>query len=202
MVLTINDKVSVGRNARFHILSAERSRRRSVVLIRWNIDVCVCMCHTKAVFRCSIHPSTHQFPNLNGDTQDTSNFDLYEYLGNNNESWGIIFMHPGDYTPVCTTELGMAASKKADFDARNVKMCGFSCNSAESHRGWVEDIKAATGYDVDFPLFCDPGGYRVIDLPSEKGKELTKHYLRYTKDPSKPKRGGGLFSMFSKKEKK
>jgi len=62
---------------------------------------------------------------------------------------------------------------------------------------------------VNFPLTdadaddkFGKGGYRVIDLPSEKGKELTKHYLRYTKDPSKPKRGGGLFSMFSKKEKK
>jgi len=234
------------------------------------------------------------FPNLMGDTQDSSEFNLYDYLG---DSWGVIFMHPGDYTPVCTTELGEAASKKTQFDERSVKMCGFSCNSAESHRGWIEDIKAATGQDVEFPLFCDPereksvelgvldetnknakglpmtvrsvfilkpdktvalmltypatcgrnfdeilrcvdslqlttresvatpvnwnkgddvivnfpltdadadekfgkDNYRIVDLPSEKDQELTKHYLRYTKDPSGGAKKAGLFSRFRKK---
>jgi alkyl hydroperoxide reductase subunit AhpC len=96
-----------------------------------------------------------------GDTQDSSDFNLYDYLG---DSWGVIFMHPGDYTPVCTTELGEAASKKTQFDERSVKMCGFSCNSAESHRGWIEDIKAATGQDVEFPLFCDPEREKSVEL--------------------------------------
>ena len=104
---------------------------------------------------------TFQFPNLMGDTQDKTNFDLYEYLG---DSWGLIFMHPGDFTPVCTTELGEAASKQLEFENRNVKMCGFSCNSAESHRGWIEDIKVATGYDVTFPLFCDPDREKSVEL--------------------------------------
>mmetsp|Transcript_28307 Transcript_28307/g.32433 ORF Transcript_28307/g.32433 Transcript_28307/m.32433 type:complete len:242 (+) Transcript_28307:81-806(+) len=233
------------------------------------------------------------FPNLTGETQDTTSFDLFEYLG---DSWGLIFMHPGDYTPVCTTELGEAAAQSTQFKDRNVKMCGFSCNSAESHRGWIEDIKSATGHDVTFPLFCDPdreksvelgvldetnknaeglpmtvrsvyilkpdktialmmtypatcgrnfheilrcvdslqltsgqsvatpvnwtqgddvivnfpltdadadekfgkNGYRVIQLPSEKDKELTKHYLRYTKDPSKKR---FLSSIFGGKKK-
>lgn len=219
-----------------------------------------------------------KFPNLEGETQGTDTFNLYEYLG---DSWGIVFMHPGDFTPVCTTELGKAAELKPQFSSRNVKLCGFSCNDADSHKGWIEDIKVATGQNVTFPLFCDPdrsistelgildetnknaaglpmtvrsvfilkpdrtvallltypascgrnfdeilrvvdslqltcthsvatpvnwkkgsdvivnfpltdvdadeafgkGGYKVVDLPSEKDKDLPKHYLRYTKDP-------------------
>lgn len=219
-----------------------------------------------------------KFPNLKGETQGTDAFNLYEYLG---DSWGIVFMHPGDFTPVCTTELGKAAELKPQFSKRNVKLCGFSCNSADSHKGWIEDIKVATGFNVTFPLFCDPdrtvstelgildetnknaaglpmtvrsvfilkpdrtialmltypascgrnfdeilrvidslqltcthsvatpvdwkkgkdvivnfpltdsdadeafgnGGYKVVDLPSEKDQDLPKHYLRYTKDP-------------------
>eukprot|EP01083_Nonionella_stella_P244543 850995_1 len=101
------------------------------------------------------------FPNLTGETQDTTSFDLFEYLG---DSWGLIFMHPGDYTPVCTTELGEAAAQSTQFKDRNVKMCGFSCNSAESHRGWIEDIKAASGQDVSFPLFCDPEREKSVEL--------------------------------------
>mmetsp|Transcript_19459 Transcript_19459/g.29538 ORF Transcript_19459/g.29538 Transcript_19459/m.29538 type:complete len:239 (-) Transcript_19459:161-877(-) len=94
-----------------------------------------------------------KFPNLEGSTQDTDSFDLYEYLGT---SWGIIFMHPGDFTPVCTTELGAAAKRRDEFKNRDVKMCGFSCNDSASHKAWIEDIKAAVGATVDFPLFCDP----------------------------------------------
>ncbi len=73
-------------------------------------------------------------------------------------------MHPGDFTPVCTTELGEAAAKKTSFDTRNIRMCGFSCNSAESHRGWIEDIKAATGHQVSFPLYCDPDREKSVEL--------------------------------------
>ncbi|KAJ8601259.1 hypothetical protein CTAYLR_003273 [Chrysophaeum taylorii] len=92
------------------------------------------------------------FPDLVGTTQ-FGDFELYKYLG---DSWGCVFMHPGDFTPVCTTELGTAAGKAHEFETRGVKLCGFSCNDAESHRGWIVDIKAVTGYDVEFPLFCDP----------------------------------------------
>lgn len=189
---------------------------------------------------------------------------------------------PGDFTPVCTTELGTAANLKDKFDARGVKMCGYSCNDASSHQEWIKDIKSVTGGQVDFPLFCDPDrsnavalgildetnrdakglpmpvrsvfvlkpdktialmitypastgrnfdeilraidslqltvtnkvatpadwergkdvivnfpltdadadatfgkdGYRIVNVPSEQGKDLPKHYLRFTKDPS------------------
>jgi AhpC/TSA family len=73
-----------------------------------------------------------QFPNLVGSTQDTDSFDLYEYLG---DSWGVVFMHPADYTPVCTTELGEAGKRQQEFAKRNVKLCGFSCNDGDSHKG-------------------------------------------------------------------
>lgn len=191
-------------------------------------------------------------------------------------------MHPGDFTPVCTTELGAAANLSEEFAKRNVKLCGFSCNDSSSHQEWIEDIKVATGATVEFPLFCDPDrkhatdlgildetnrnaaglpmtvrsvfvlkpshivalmitypastgrnfseiirtidslqltskhqvatpadwkngedvivnfpltdaqadehfgkdGYKVIEVPSEEGKDIPKHYLRYAKDPS------------------
>lgn len=191
-------------------------------------------------------------------------------------------MHPGDFTPVCTTELGAAANLGTKFAARNVKLCGYSCNDAASHKEWIRDIKHVTGGEVTFPLFCDPtrehavklgvldetnkdakglpmtvrsvfilkpdrtialmmtypastgrnfdeiirvidslqltsnnkvatpadwkngeevivnfpltdkdaddffgkDGYRIVDVPSESGKDIPKHYLRYTKDPS------------------
>jgi alkyl hydroperoxide reductase subunit AhpC len=192
-------------------------------------------------------------------------------------------MHPGDFTPVCTTELGEAAKRKADFEKAGVKLCGFSCNDVASHQSWIKDIKHVTGCQTfDYPLFCDPtrehavklgvvdetnkdakgmpltvrsvfilkpdksialmmtypastgrnfdeifrviqslqltvdssvatpvnwkkgedvivnfplsdaqadekfgkGAYRIHDVPSEAGKDLTKHYLRWVKDPS------------------
>lgn len=93
------------------------------------------------------------FPNLIGSTQYDDNFDLYEHVG---DSWGLVFMHPGDFTPVCTTEMGAAASLKEDFEKRNVCVVGYSCNDAQSHRDWIVDVKAATGHQVSFPIFCDP----------------------------------------------
>lgn len=127
------------------------------------------------------------FPNLVGETQDGA-FDLYAYLG---ESWGCVFMHPGDYTPVCTTELGAAAGRSAEFAAKGVKLCGFSCNDAESHKGWILDIKAATGNDVHFPLFCDPTrefstkiGVLDVTQKDTKGLPLTVRAC-YILDPKK-----------------
>ena len=105
---------------------------------------------------------SYQFPDLQGETQHTDAFSLYDYLGN--KSWGIVFMHPGDFTPVCTTELGAAQSLKAEFYARNTKICGFSCDDASRHRAWVADIEAATGQRLDFPLFCDPDREHSIEL--------------------------------------
>ncbi|GGZ31632.1 oxidoreductase [Echinicola pacifica] len=77
---------------------------------------------------------------------------LYEYLG---ESWGILFSHPADYTPVCTTELGTAAKLKGEFDKRNVKMIALSVDGIDSHHGWVKDINETQQTEVNYPIIAD-----------------------------------------------
>jgi len=84
-------------------------------------------------------------------TEGTINF--YEYLGN---SWGVLFSHPADYTPVCTTELGKTAALKKEFEKRNVKVLAVSVDPLESHRGWKNDINETQKVDVDFPIIADP----------------------------------------------
>lgn len=84
-------------------------------------------------------------------TAGTINF--HEYLG---DSWGILFSHPKDYTPVCTTELGTVAGLKSEFDARNVKVVGLSVDTVEDHNGWAGDIEDVTGNALNFPLVADP----------------------------------------------
>jgi alkyl hydroperoxide reductase subunit AhpC len=70
--------------------------------------------------------------------------------------WAVLFSHPKDFTPVCTTELGMAAGLKAEFDKRNCKVIGLSVDSVESHIRWEGDIKDVTGHAVNFPMIGDP----------------------------------------------
>jgi len=71
-------------------------------------------------------------------------------------SWAILFSHPKDFTPVCTTELGRVASLKAEFDRRNTKLIALSVDSTESHERWVMDIADVTGSTVNFPMIGDP----------------------------------------------
>jgi len=78
---------------------------------------------------------------------------FHEWLG---DSWGILFSHPADFTPVCTTELGEVARKEKDFAARNVKVIGLSCNELGSHDKWVEDINTVNNTTVNFPIIADP----------------------------------------------
>jgi alkyl hydroperoxide reductase subunit AhpC len=77
---------------------------------------------------------------------------LYDYLG---DSWGILFSHPKDFTPVCTTELGAFAARKGDFDKRNTKLLGLSVDSVDSHQGWKGDIAETQGTALNFPLIAD-----------------------------------------------
>jgi alkyl hydroperoxide reductase subunit AhpC len=83
-------------------------------------------------------------------TEGTINF--HEWLG---DSWGVIFSHPRDFTPVCSTELGYLASIKPAFDERNVKIIGLSVDPVDNHEKWVEDIKAITGATLNYPLIAD-----------------------------------------------
>lgn len=78
--------------------------------------------------------------------------DFYEYMGN---SWGVLFSHPADYTPVCTTELGRTAQLKAEFDRRNVKVLAVSVDPLDKHHGWVKDINETQNCEVDFPIIAD-----------------------------------------------
>jgi thioredoxin-dependent peroxiredoxin len=77
---------------------------------------------------------------------------LYNYLGDN---WGVLFSHPADFTPVCTTELGRTALLKNEFDKRNVKVLALSVDGAESHKKWIGDINETQSCNVDFPIIAD-----------------------------------------------
>lgn len=85
---------------------------------------------------------------------------LYDYLG---DSWGILFSHPADFTPVCTTELGTAAKFKTEFDKRNVKMLALSVDGAASHAEWIKDINEVQNTTVNFPILADEDR-KVSDL--------------------------------------
>jgi len=90
-------------------------------------------------------------PNFKAQTSK-GEIDFYEYLG---DSWGVLFSHPADYTPVCTTELGKTASLKDEFDRRNVKVVALSVDSVESHKGWINDINETQNVEVNFPIIGD-----------------------------------------------
>ncbi|WP_114937865.1 MULTISPECIES: peroxiredoxin [Mucilaginibacter] len=90
-------------------------------------------------------------PNFKAKTSE-GEIDFYEYLG---DSWGVLFSHPGDYTPVCTTELGKTAALKNEFEKRNVKVIALSVDSVESHHGWINDINETQGVEVNFPIIAD-----------------------------------------------
>ncbi len=85
---------------------------------------------------------------------------FHEWLGN---SWGVLFSHPKDFTPVCTTELGETARLKPEFDKRNVKIMGLSVDPADSHAKWADDIKETQGHALNFPLVAD-ADHKVSDL--------------------------------------
>ncbi len=85
---------------------------------------------------------------------------FHDYLG---DSWGVLFSHPKDFTPVCTTELGRVAALKPEFDKRNVKVIGLSVDSLEDHNKWSGDIEETQGHKLNFPLLADPDRI-VVDL--------------------------------------
>jgi thioredoxin-dependent peroxiredoxin len=90
-------------------------------------------------------------PNFTADTTEGT-IDFHQWLG---DSWGVLFSHPGDYTPVCTTELGMVARLKAEFDKRNVKPIAISVDGLVEHNGWIKDINETQHTTVNFPIIAD-----------------------------------------------
>lgn len=90
-------------------------------------------------------------PNFTAVTTEGT-IDFHQWLG---DGWGILFSHPADYTPVCTTELGSAAKFKPEFDERNVKMIALSVDGLASHKDWIQDINETQHTHVNFPIIAD-----------------------------------------------
>lgn len=90
-------------------------------------------------------------PNFKAQTTD-GEIDFHEYLG---DSWGVLYSHPADFTPVCTTELGRTAALKAEFDKRNVKVIALSVDPLPSHKEWVKDIEETQNVTLNFPIIAD-----------------------------------------------
>ncbi|ODV82185.1 thioredoxin-like protein [Suhomyces tanzawaensis NRRL Y-17324] len=92
-------------------------------------------------------------PNFQVDTTE-GKIDFHEYIGND---WLVLFSHPADYTPVCTTELGAFSKMKGEFDKRGVKLIGLSTEDVDSHKGWIKDIEevATNGQKFGFPIIAD-----------------------------------------------
>ena len=91
-------------------------------------------------------------PNFTAETTE-GKIDFHEWLGT---GWGILFSHPADFTPVCTTELGTVARIKDEFDKRNTKIIAISVDSLESHQGWIKDIEETQQVTMNFPIIADP----------------------------------------------
>ncbi|MSU33947.1 MAG: peroxiredoxin [Pedosphaera sp.] len=91
-------------------------------------------------------------PNFTAETTD-GRIDFHQWLG---KSWGILFSHPADFTPVCTTELGAVANMKGEFEKRGVKCIAVSVDPLASHVGWIGDINETQGCTMNFPIIADP----------------------------------------------
>ncbi|MEM9324108.1 MAG: peroxiredoxin [Bacteroidota bacterium] len=90
-------------------------------------------------------------PNFTAQSTE-GEINFHEWLG---DGWGVLFSHPADYTPVCTTELGTVAKYKAEFDKRNVKVVALSVDGLDSHKGWIGDINETQQTTVNFPIIAD-----------------------------------------------
>ena len=112
-------------------------------------------------------------PNFTADTTEGT-LDFHQWKG---DSWAVLFSHPKDYTPVCTTELGTVAGLKGEFDKRDVKVIGLSVDPLDSHEGWSADIKEVTGNELNFPLIADPS-HEIAEkydmLPATAGTDLSE----------------------------
>jgi alkyl hydroperoxide reductase subunit AhpC len=112
-------------------------------------------------------------PDFTAESTDGT-IDFHQWKG---DSWAVLFSHPKDFTPVCTTELGAVAGLKPEFDKRGVKVIGLSVDPVDSHQSWKGDIEDVTGNALNFPLVADPD-HTVAELydmlPATAGTELSE----------------------------
>jgi alkyl hydroperoxide reductase subunit AhpC len=92
-------------------------------------------------------------PNFTAETTEGW-IDFHDWIG---DGWAVLFSHPKDFTPVCTTELGYLAGLKSEFEKRNCKIIGLSVDPVEDHKAWLQDIEETQGHAVNYPLIGDPG---------------------------------------------
>jgi alkyl hydroperoxide reductase subunit AhpC len=121
-------------------------------------------------------------PNFTQDSTDGP-IDLYDFFG---DGWGILFSHPADFTPVCTTELGVVAGLKGQFDKRNTKVIGLSVDELSSHIDWVKDIEETQNVTLNFPIIAD-ADQKVANLYNMIQSEDNKMTVRsvFIVDPAK-----------------
>ncbi|GAD98498.1 peroxiredoxin 1 [Paecilomyces lecythidis] len=129
-------------------------------------------------------------PNFDAETTG-GKINFHEFIGNN---WVVLFSHPDDFTPICTTELGAFAKLEPEFAARGVKLIGLSANNIDSHKEWIKDIDEVTGSNLKFPIISDPERkvaylYDMIDYDDttnvdQKGLALTIRSV-FVIDPNK-----------------
>ena len=122
-------------------------------------------------------------PNFQADSSE-GKIDFYDHLG---DSWGILFSHPADFTPVCTTELGTVAKLKPEFEKRNVKVVGLSVDPLDSHADWIKDINETQNTTVNFPIVADANravaeAYDMI-MPEQDAKATVRSV--FVVDPAK-----------------
>ncbi|CAG89123.1 DEHA2F09680p [Debaryomyces hansenii CBS767] len=129
-------------------------------------------------------------PNFEAETSN-GKISFHDFIG---DSWAVLFSHPDDFTPVCTTELGAFAKLEPEFTKRNVKLIGLSANGTESHKAWIKDIDEVTGSKLTFPIIADSERkvahlYDMIDYQDatnvdDKGLQFTIRSV-FVIDPAK-----------------
>ena len=123
-------------------------------------------------------------PNFTAETTEGP-INFHEWIG---DGWAVLFSHPKDFTPVCTTELGYMARIKPEFDKRNCKILGISVDGVSNHEKWSKDIEASQGHAVNYPLIGDPQ-LKVVKAVRHAARQKRVKRARAARLPTTRRRG-------------